>query len=137
MANRYYNQAQYTAERAPVTLFGTLTVGASGAVSAVKGYGIKSITKVATAGQYEIVLSDKFFRCLEVSMQVVHSSISAVAALQVLNTPAQLQTAITDGTKFVIQLVDKAGAAVNAESGAQVMFQVVCVNSSVDAGKGV
>ena len=139
MANRYYNQAQYTAERAPVTLFGTLTVGAAGAVATggVRGYGIKSITKVTGDGKYEIVLSDKFYRCLEVSLQVVHSSISAVAALQVLNTPAQLQTAITDGTKFVIQLIDKDGVAVNAESGAQIMFQVVCVNSSVDAGKGV
>jgi hypothetical protein len=137
MANRYYNQAQYTAERAPVTLFGTLTVGAAGAVSAVKGYGIKSITKVTGDGKYEVVLSDKFSRCLEVSLQVVHSSISAVAALQVLNTPAQLQTAITGGTAFVVQLIDKDGAAVNAESGAMVMLQVVASNSSVDAGKGV
>lgn len=137
MANRYYNQAQYTAERAPVTLFGTLTVGAAGAVSAVKGYGIKSITKLATAGQYEIVLSDKFSRALSVTCQVVHSSISAVAAIQVLNTPAQLQAAVTGGTALVVQLIDKTGAAVNAESGAQVMFQVVASNSSVDAGKGV
>lgn len=137
MANRTYNQAQYTAERAPVTLFATVAIGTTGAVSAKKGYGIKSVTKETTAGQYTIVLEDKFSRCLAVSAQVVHSAISAVAAIQVLNTPAQLQSAITGGTGFVVQLIDKTGAAVNAESGAQVMLQIVASNSSVDAGKGV
>lgn len=137
MANRTYNQAQYTAERAPVTLFATIAVGASGAVSAKKGYGIKSVTKESTAGQYTIVLEDKFSRALAVTAQVVHSAISAVAEIQVLNTPAQLQAALAAGTGFVIQLIDKTGAAVNAESGSQVFLQVVACNSSVDAGKGV
>lgn len=137
MANRTYNQAQYTAERAPVTLFATIAVGAAGAVSAKKGYGIKSVTKEVGDGKYTIVLEDKFSRCLAVSAQVVHSAISAVAAIQVLNTPAQLQTAISGGTGFVVQLIDKTGVAVNAESGAQVFLQVVASNSSVDSGKGV
>lgn len=137
MANRTYNQAQYTAERAPVTLFATVTIGAAGAVSAKKGYGIKSVTKEATAGQYTIVLEDKFSRALAVSAQVVHSAISAAASIQVLNTPAQLQSAVAGGTGFVLQLIDVSGAAVNAESGAQIMLQVVASNSSVDAGKGV
>lgn len=137
MANRTYNQAQYTAERAPVTLYATIAIGAAGAVSAKKGYGIKSVTKEATAGQYTIVLEDKFSRALAVQGQVVHSAISAVAAVQVLNTPAQLQTAVSAGTGFVVQLIDKTGAAVNAENGAQVFLQVVASNSSVDAGKGV
>lgn len=137
MANRTYNQAQYTAERAPVTLYATIAIGAAGAVSAKKGYGIKSVTKEATAGQYTIVLEDKFSRALMVEAQVVHSAISAVAAIQVLNTPAQLQTAVSAGTGFVVQLIDKTGAAVNAENGAQVFLQVVASNSSVDAGKGV
>lgn len=137
MANRTYNQAQYTAERAPVTLYATVTIGTTGAVSAKKGYGIKSVTKETTAGQYTIVLEDKFSRALAVSAQVVHSSISAAANIQVLNTPAQLQSAVAGGTGFVIQLIDVSGAAVNAESGAQIMLQVVASNSSVDAGKGV
>lgn len=137
MANRYYNQMQYTAERAPVTLYATITVGAAGAVSAFKGYGIKSVVKKATAGQYEITLSDKFSRCLAVVDQLVWSSISAVSEVQVLNTAAQLQSAITGGTPFVIQLIDKTGAAVDAENGAQIMLQVVASNSSVDQGKGV
>lgn len=137
MANRLYQQFQYTAERAPVTLYATLAVGASGAVSAVKGYGIASITKEATAGQYSIVLSDKFTRALSVQAQIVHSSISAAKSVQVLETPAALQADVVAGTSFKIQLIDAAGAAVNAESGAQVFIQVVVVNSSVDQGKGV
>lgn len=137
MANRTYNQAQYTAERAPVSLYATLAVGAAGAVSAVKGYGIASITKEATAGQYTIVLSDKFTRVLSVQAQIVHSAISAAQSVQVLETPAALQADVVAGTGFKIQLIDAAGAAVNAESGAQVFIQLVVVNSSVDAGKGV
>ena len=137
MANRTYNQAQYTAERAPVTLFATVTIGAAGAVSAKKGYGIKSVTKEATAGQYTIVLEDKFSRALAVHATVVHSSISAALNVQVLNTPAQLQAALAAGTGFVIQCIDKTGAAVNPESGSQIFVQVVASNSSVDAGKGV
>lgn len=137
MANRLYQQFQYTAERAPVTLYATLAVGASGAVSAVKGYGIASITKEATAGQYTVVLSDKFTRALSVQAQIVHSAISAVKHFQVIETPAQLQSAVVGGTGFVVQLINNAGAAANLESGAQVFIQVVVVNSSVDQGKGV
>lgn len=137
MANRTYNQAQYTAERAPVTLYATIAIGAAGAVSAKKGYGIKSVTKEATAGQYTIVLEDKFSRALAVQGQVVHSAISAVQSIQVLETPADLQTDVASGTGFRIQLVNASGAAANAESGAQVFLQVVASNSSVDAGKGV
>jgi len=137
MANRLYQQFQYTAERAPVTLYATLAVGAAGAVSAVKGYGILSITKEATAGQYTVVLSDKFTRALSVQAQIVHSAISAAKSVQVLETPAALQADVVAGTGIKIQLIDAAGAAVNAESGAQVFIQVVVVNSSVDQGKGV
>jgi len=137
MANRYYNQFQYTAERAPVTLYATLEAGAAGAVAAVKGYGVASITKVAGDGKYEVVLSDKFVRCIGVDFKVVHSAISAVAIVQVLQTPAQLQAAVAAGTPIVIQCVDASGVAVNPESGAQVFIQLVLVNSTVDQGKGV
>lgn len=137
MANRYYNQFQYTAERAPVTLYATLQAGAAGAVAAKKGYGIKSITKVAGDGKYEIVLEDKFTRCIGLDLKVVHSAISAVTVAQILMTPANLQAAVAAGTAVTIQCVDKDGAAVNPESGAQVFIQLVLVNSTVDQGKGV
>ena len=138
MANRYYNQFQYTAERAPVTLYATLQAGAAGAVAAVKGYGISSIVKDAGVdGKYEIVLSDKFVRCIGVDFKVVHSAISAVTIVQVLQSPADLQTAVGAGTKIIVQCIDKTGAAVNPESGAQVFIQLVLVNSTVDQGKGV
>ena len=138
MANRYYNQFQYTAERAPVTLYATLEAGAAGAVAAVKGYGIASITKDAiTAGKYKIILSDKFVRCIGLDLKVVHSSISAVTIAQILQTPADLQLAVTGGTEIIVQCVDKTGAAVNPESGAQLFIQLVLVNSTVDQGKGV
>ena len=137
MANRLYQQFQYTAERSPVELFATIAIGSSGAVSAVKGYGVESVVKEATAGQYSIGLEDKFTRCLKVAVQVVHDSISAVQAVQVLEIPANLQGAVVAGTGFKIQCIDKDGLAVNPESAAQLFVQLHVVNSSVDAGKGV
>jgi hypothetical protein len=137
MANRSYNQAQYTAERAPVSLYGTIAIGAAGAVGAVKGYGISSVVKEATAGQYTIVLEDKFQRCLSVSAQVIHDSISGAVAIQVLEIPANVHAAVVAGTGFKIQCIDKEGAAVNPEEDAQLSIQVVVTNSSVDLGKGV
>lgn len=137
MANRLYQQFQYTAERSPVQLFATVAIGASGAMSVKKGYGISSVVKEATAGQYSIVLEDKFNRVLSVTAQVVHDSISAVQAIQVLEIPANLQSAVAAGTGFKIQCIDKDGVAVNPEEDAQLFVQVHVVNSSVDAGKGV
>jgi hypothetical protein len=137
MANRSYNQAQYTAERAPVSLYGTIAIGAAGAVGAVKGYGISAVVKEATAGQYSIVLEDKFQRALSVNAQVTHDSISGVLAIQVLEIPANVHVAVVGGTGFKIQCIDAAGSAVNPEEDAQLSIQVVVTNSSVDLGKGV
>jgi hypothetical protein len=133
MANRFFKQFQYTYEQDTVTLYGEFSVGASGAVTSgtVKGGGILSVTKEATAGQYSIALTDYFQRLLFVEVLNVDDAVSAWASANVLEDPSALQTDFKADKTFKIQLQDYAGSAVNATSGAQIKLKITCRNSSV------
>lgn len=129
--NRYLHQFQYTMEKDTVTLFGTVDIGASGAVSLAKGGGIESVTKEATAGQYTIQLAERYSRFLNIQAQVVRATPSAVATVQLLMAPATLQADVKADGQLVIQCLDFAGVAANPESGAQLQLRIVMRNSSV------
>lgn len=131
MGNRNFSQNQMTLERDTVRLFAQILVGASGAVTNAQGGGIASITKESTAGQYSIVLQDKYSRLLAMNAIVLDSSASAVATIQTLETAATAQTAVTTKVALTIQCLDFAGAAVNPASGATVMIELVLRNTSV------
>jgi hypothetical protein len=131
MANKYFSQFQYTYEKDTVSIFGSLTVGASGAVTSFAGGGISSITKEATAGQYSIVLSDHFQRLLMVKAINVDDAVSAWASIAILEDPAALQTDFKADKTFKIQLQDYAAAAVNATSGAVIYFEITLRNTTV------
>jgi hypothetical protein len=66
MSNRTFNDRLYSHEKKPVAIFAEATFGASGAVtlSATHSKGVKSITKVDTAGCYVIHLNDMFQRLI-------------------------------------------------------------------------
>jgi hypothetical protein len=122
MSNRYLKQFQYTLEQDVCALFGSLVIGAAGAVGTVKGGGIKSITKLATAGQYEIELEDSWNRFLFSSSGFVAATPINIAAVQVLENPADLQTDFKADKKYVIQMLDFTGAAANATAGSVLSF---------------
>jgi hypothetical protein len=135
MANKYFYATQYSYEVEPVKLYGRLNIGAAGAVVAGKqGLGIKSIVKEATAGLYTIELADKFAQLLFVSTVLVDNAVNAVASIQVLEDPATIQADMKTDKKFQIQLLDFAGAAVNATSGAQVRFEITMRQSKIGRG---
>lgn len=115
--SRYYYRNYNTLEVDVINLFGSFILGAAGAVSSFQGGGIKSITKLTTAGQYEIELTERFARILMINSQVMGAAISGVAAVQVLETPATFQASVKADGKITIQCVDKDGAAVNPASG--------------------
>lgn len=114
-----------------MTIYGSLTVGASGAVTSYAGGGISSITKESTAGQYSIVLSDYFQRLLMVKAVNVDDANSAWASCAILEDGATLQTDFKGDKTFKIQFQDYAAAAVNPTSGAVIYFEIVCRNSTV------
>lgn len=131
MANRYFNQFQYTYEKDTVTIYGSLTVGASGAVTSFAGGGISTITKESTAGQYSIVLTDYFQRLLMFKAINVDDAVSAWASVAILEDPAALQSDFKADKTFKIQLQDYAAAAVNATSGAVIYFEITLRNTTV------
>lgn len=135
MANRYFYATQYSYEVEPVKIYGRLNIGASGAVVAGKqGLGIKSIVKETADGQYTIELANKFARFLHISAKIVDNAINPVAEVQVLEDPATIQADMKADGKIKIQLLDFAGAAVNATSGAQLIFEITMRQSKIGRG---
>jgi hypothetical protein len=133
MANRYLEQFTYSMEKKTVRLFGSFVIGAAGAVGTVKGGGIKSVVKEATAGQYSITLNDKWSRLLHANGGFVGANPSGVASVQVLENPANLQSDFAADSTYKIQFYDFAGDAVDAASGSVHSFEIVVRNSSVGA----
>jgi hypothetical protein len=125
----YKNSMSYEADT--VKLYGSLVVGAAGAVASFAGGGISGVVKETAAGQYSITLADRLNRLLFVSGMVVQGAISTVAHLQVLEAPATLQAGVKADRTFVIQLVDESLAAVNLASGAELKLEITVRRTSV------
>lgn len=71
MANRYFRSSQlYNFNENPVFLEGRFTVGSSGAVSAIKGSGISTVTRLTT-GIYKFVFEDAYYRFLKAHVQFI------------------------------------------------------------------
>lgn len=131
MASRDFSRVQ-ALEKEVKIVYGTVTIGASGAVSASKGF--DSVVKEATAGQYTLEPQDRYYKILHVSVMNVDDAVPAWASASILEDPAALQSDYRADGKFKIQLVDFAGAAVNATSGAQLMITMHMRNTMVPAG---
>ena len=63
---------------------GRLTIGASGAVTSWKGYGVESVTKESTNGKYTFVLEDPHAHLVGASVMQVASS-AADITVQILS----------------------------------------------------
>ena len=135
MANRNFNQKQYSLELEPVKLYARVSIGASGAVVAGKnGLGITSFVKEATAGQYTITFQDSFAKFLFLQSLVIDDVVANVASIMVLENPANLQADLKADKKMKIQCLDFAGAAVNPTSGAQILLEITMRQSCIGRG---
>lgn len=70
MANRFFQQFFFGLNHYPVWIEGSAAIGSSGATSALKGSGVKTLTRKA-AGVYELKLEDNYNRFLSFSAQFV------------------------------------------------------------------
>jgi hypothetical protein len=70
MANRFFQQFFFGLNHYPVWIEGSAAIGASGATSALKGSGVKSLTRKA-AGVYELKLEDNYSRFLSFQCKFV------------------------------------------------------------------
>jgi hypothetical protein len=130
MANRRYKQFQGTLESGIVKLYGSVTVGSSGAISSssVKGF---TIAKTAgETGRYTVTLNDKYNALKHVSVIVVGPADAAltdasgiIASLrndavatsktfdiQFSRNTTLADTEITSGNKFLFEITLKNSA---------------------------
>lgn len=93
MANRYGYQFLYSREPMLTMIDGTAAIGSSGAVSAISGDGITSITRVDT-GTYKLKLEDDFFRALQLigSVDAPTTGSAVTAGSFVVGTVYQIST---------------------------------------------
>ena len=131
ISSRNYYRNYNTLEVDVVNLFGSIVIGAAGAVTSFQGGGIKSVTKEATAGQYTIELTDLFARILGASFESLAVGPTLVGKLQILNDPATFQADVKADGKITIQCLDFAGAAVNPASGEAILVDIKARQSKI------
>jgi hypothetical protein len=131
MANRTFYKGAKMLERDPVILFLRATIGASGAVTLNEGKGVTSITKESTAGQYTIVLQDKYAALLAMSahLEIPTTGLAAGPDIAMLGS-------LTTGNTLKIQCSAPTGAsnvqaATNPASGEILKVMLVLRDSPV------
>lgn len=127
--NRYMSQFQYTIEKDTVTLFGSMVVGATGAVGTVTGAGISSIARTG-AGAYTITLAQPFNKLLGFRWIFGGGTASAIGSVELADTLAD-QTANIRLSQVKIACYSSAATAADPAENSILQFEVVGRNSSV------
>lgn len=125
MANRLFKEMQSLDSEVKV-LYGTVTFGASGAVSSVSANGF-TVTKPAGTGLYTVALDDKYGALLGVDATLFNAG-------TVANSSIQLSSDFASGNTFQLQFLT-AGVAANALTG-QRLYVTVHLRNSALARKG-
>ncbi len=111
-------------------LHAVLTIGSSGAVTLSESHGISSVVKESAAGRYTITLIGKANKLLNVSVNLVNSSIESAGMTIASDTVA------TNG-KLIVQFSkptsasDTTPVAANLSSGTKVLVEIKIKNSGV------
>lgn len=132
MSNRRMFRNTMTLEKAPVSLYGKFSVGATGAptLTAADSYGIKSIARTGV-GAYTISFGlvggavDKYDRL----MFAEASSIAALSTFARMTVVADNSRTSTPG--ITVQFLDGSGAAVEVGNGEVVLLKIDLSNTSV------
>lgn len=130
MAQRNYTYMQ-ALEKEVKLIFGSMVIGASGAVGTVKG-GFTIVRN--SAGNYTITCNDKYNRLLFADAGFISASGSGVANVEILGSPATFQATFQSTQAYTVQFFDYAGAPVDAASGSVYSFMELVRNSDVSVG---
>lgn len=113
-----------------VELYGTITIGATGAVSASSGKGTLSVTR-NSAGQYAVRLTDTYSGFLWANAVVLNTADSDPSSVGVTNrVRSQTVTSTTPTVTFQFYATDD-GAVADPASGAVIYYSLKLKNSSV------
>lgn len=133
MANRLYQQFHQSLDHGVVSIYGYVTLGAAGAVSAFKGLGVSNVVKTAT-GVYTVTIADSFPAFLGASTMVVYNGVSVVGAVHMKQAPTTDPGPLKS---VVLNTLDFAGAAVDPDSAARIYFEIKMRNSGYVPAGGV
>ena len=133
MANRLYQQFHQSLDHGVVSIYGYVTIGATGAVSAFKGLGVSALVRTAT-GVYTLTIADAFPAFLGASAMVVYNGVSVVGVVNMKQDPATNPGPLKS---VVLNTLDFAGAEVNPDSGSRIYFEIKMRNSGYVPSGGV
>ena len=113
MANRNFRSSSFQLEQDVVRLYGRCAIGAVGAVSAIQGTGVSTITKESATGTYTVTLEDKYNKFLKGDVQIVcdadGTAKTCVSGTSEVNTFTFVATASCTSGDFAV-ITDTAGA---------------------------
>lgn len=131
MANRSFHRAAGALEIETVSLWGSLTVGAVGAVAASSGKGIASIVRLS-AGRYQINLQDTYNTLLYADVVRVLNGVTDPTANGMILSVALNSVNAGVNPSLTIQFAKGSdGTAADPLTGSQFLIKLDLKNSSV------
>ena len=130
MADRMWQPAEGGLEQRVVELFGSITFGTTGAVSASSGKGVTSVTR-NSAGKYTIQLDDTYNALLAYCDKLIEDAVLDPTSVGVWTKLFSEDVAATGS--FVVQFADFTdGSAADPADGSKLIWTAKFRNSSVD-----
>lgn len=132
MANRFFNHAFYSLEKAPVVLFAKVAIGSTGAptLNASQSKGVSSISRTS-AGLYVITLQDVYVRLLNChAVRTLASGLPAAPAYNVVSNTVSTTKTITVQFAGATATADTALVATDPSNGSTLDFVIWLSNSS-------
>jgi hypothetical protein len=129
MANKSWLPVLGALEVDVVGLYGSITFGSTGAVSASSGKGIASVVR-NSAGNYTITLDDSYQALLWAGVTLLHSASSDPSTVGVEWRVASADV-LSAKTVVIQSFASDDGAAADPASGAQVLLKFDLRNSTV------
>ncbi len=134
MADRMFRPGPQSLETDPIIIWGSMTVGSTGAVSsstAGNGRGILTIAR-SDVGKYTVTLSDAYSSFLYADCRVMDQTLETPATVGIYaNLFSQAVSTIATPTVVFQFIALDDGAAADPASGAVVYFEIKVKNSSV------
>jgi hypothetical protein len=131
MANRIFDTVLALQKQIAI-LDAEVTIGSSGAVTAIKGSGIASVANTGT-GLFTVTLEDSYNKLLSLESVILSASANAICTVQIASVTPDVN--LKSAKTLAIRTLDFAGAAANPASATVIKLLITLRKSSVK-GKG-
>lgn len=131
MANRQFQQFQYTIEKGVVTLFANIAIGATGAptLNVVKSKGIASVVR-NSAGKYTINFQDGYQYLMFMDSCIVLAS-GAPSSSTSLQMVVRADNSSAASPNLVVEFLNSSGVAADLASGSILLLSPQLKNSVI------